>query len=172
MKKIFITGSSASGKSTLGEELKKRGFAVIGIDETIGSCNWYKCGTHEVENYHPGLGKEWLKNHEWICDFKQIEKKIDSYSDMKVVFVVGITTNQYDFLDKFDQVFLLKIDPDTLLHRLKNRTTNNFGKDASEQEFLLEINESFEKRMEDIGAIALDSTEPVKELADSVIQKI
>jgi len=169
MKKIFITGSSASGKSTLGEQLKSRGYSVIDIDET-GSCAWHKNGTEEIENYSPGLGRKWLEEHEWICDYDKIWGEIES-TKSEVVFVVGITTNQYSVLEKFDSVYLLTVDPDTLLHRLKNRTTNYFGKDESEQEFLLDINPRFEKRMIDLGATALDSSKPVEELADIIIQK-
>lgn len=171
MKKIYITGISASGKSTLGKELEKRGYPVVDIDET-GACKWYRNDTHEVADYHPGVGKQWLKEHDWVCDFSQIEKKIEALSDNEAVFVAGITINQDSFLKKFDHVFLLRIDPETLLHRLKNRTTNYFGKDESEQEHLLEIKDSFEKWMINLGAQTLDASKPMEQLADDILKKI
>lgn len=172
MKKIFITGSSASGKSTLAQELSSRGYNTLDIDKVMGSCNWYNKTNGEIADYHPELGKKWLEDHEWICDFSQIESKIKDFNKQDIVFVAGITSNQFDFLNKFDEIFLLQIKGEDMLYRLKNRDTNSFGKDDSEQEYLLEINEDFEKRMIDIGAIGLDATEPVTVLADKIIEQV
>lgn len=172
MKKIFITGMSGTGKSALAEELKRRGLDVFDIDKIMGSCNWYDNATCEVVDYHPGVGKQWLYEHSWNADFKKIGEKIESCAEAEVVFVVGITTNQEEFIDQFDQVFVLQLDDDALRERLVNRDTNDFAKDGEEQDYIMETKQDFEDRMRAHGAIFLDATKTVDKLVDEILDNL
>jgi len=172
MRKIFVTGMSGTGKSTLTKEFEKRNIPAFDIDQIIGSCNWYDKTTGKQEDYYTGLGKEWLYNHEWICDFDWIRKRVESYPNEKMVIVAGSTTNQKSFLDYFDQIFLLQLDNETLKDRLTHRTTNDFAQDKSEQEYIIETKDDFEKDMINYGAIVLPATLPTETLADMIVKNI
>lgn len=170
MKKVFITGMSGSGKSSIAAELSRRGLAVFDIDKVMGSCNWYD-SNGKVADYHSGVSKKWLSEHQWICDFDQIKDLVKKLKRAEV-FIVGITDNQSDFIDYFDQIFLLQISDNDLLNRLKSRTTNDFAKSAQQQEHLLETKEDFEQKMLENGAIHLDASLSISDITNQILSKL
>lgn len=170
MKKVFITGISGSGKSTIATELARRGFVVFDIDKVMGSCNWYD-SNGKVADYHPGVGKKWLSKHQWICDFDQIKDMVKKLKRDEV-FIVGITDNQSNFIDYFDQIFLLQISNNDLLNRLKKRTSNDFAQNAEEQEYLLETKEDFEQKMLGNGAISLNASLSISDITNKILSKL
>lgn len=172
MKKIFITGASASGKSTLCEEFVSRELQAFDIEKLPGVCAWLNKSSGDVAKYRPGVGEEWFAKNDWICDFGKINEKINSYVDSEVVYVFGICTNQYSFLNEFDQIFLLHIDDETMKYRLTNRTTNHFGKDPKEQGGRVRFKNIYINKMLKLDAIPLDATKPIKDIADIIVEKI
>jgi len=171
MKKIYITGMAGSGKSTLANELKKRGINAIDLDEVEGLCTWRDNLTGEEKDYYPGIGREWLEKHDWQCNPERIEEIIDSNNYSEQLVLVGVIGNQNEFLHLFDQIFLLQIDDTILLDRLKNRKTNEFAQDRSEQEYLIDIKESFEKQMLDSGAIPISANQSSKQIVNQLLKK-
>ena len=172
MKKIFITGMSGTGKSTLALELKKRGFPVFDMDNMGANCNWTNIETGELSDYTHGVGKKWLYAHNWNCDLEKIKKAVMSCKDTDVVIVVGIIGNQRKLMSFFDQVFLLRLDNKTLKHRLTTRTTNDFASNEKDQEFIFEIKDKFEQEMIDLGATLLDGNLPTATIANQIIDLV
>jgi len=59
MKKIYITGISGTGKSTIAEELNKKGIYSIDIDsEKFNLCHWKNKETKEAVYFEYGMGKD------------------------------------------------------------------------------------------------------------------
>jgi broad-specificity NMP kinase len=169
MSNFFITGVSGTGKSTLAEELGKRNVAVFDIDSVPRLCHWRNRATHEKADYQYGIGKDWLDAHEWICDVEKLKKLLDGVAGNAVV--VGLASNQDDFLNLFDKIFLLRCKRETFLSRLSTRDGDNqFAKEKSEQEHILSWYEDFETKTIKQGAAPLDTDEnsPVK-IADKII---
>ncbi|MEI6498528.1 MAG: AAA family ATPase [bacterium] len=165
-KKIYITGASGTGKSTVGQELKRRGHSVIDIDDE-DFCSWYdKNGIKYTENNRPD--ENWLDEHCWNCDLPKLEKAIENSIDDDV-FIIGISSNLDHY--SFDQIFLLTLDADTLIQRLTERTTNDFAKDPAEQQYVLKIKDQYEKMMLEKVAIVLDSSKPVASIVDEILEK-
>jgi dephospho-CoA kinase len=171
MKKILITGMSASGKTTLGSELLKRGYFVIDLDKS-DTCSWQNRETKKPAEYFPGCGSKFFADNEWFCDFSKVEDIINSSAKEGPVFIVGITTNIFSLLNNFDKIYLLKINQDVLKHRLAHRNTNSFGKDEKDREWIISSLNPFQQKMESAGAIPLDGTKPVIGLADKVTAEI
>lgn len=163
-RKIYITGVSGSGKSTLGLELKKRGCSVIDIDDD-DFCAWYdKDGNRVITDGRSG--ENWLDEHFWNCDITRLEKEIEQ-SENDDVFIIGISSNLDDYA--FDQIYLLTLEPDALIKRLTERTTNDFAKDPAEQQYVLKIKKEYEKKMLAKDASTLDVSRSVSTLTDEIL---
>ncbi len=166
MKKIYITGISGTGKTTIAEELEKKGFHTIGIDETSNLCSWTNKETQEKVERGVEINREFTSKHNWICDIEYLKKLLDK--DIDLVFVVGVASNQDNFLDLFDKILILQCKPETFIKRIKNRSNNVFGKDKTVREHILEWYEDFENKMLQKGAISIDVEQPI----DTVIKEV
>lgn len=170
MKKIFITGVSGTGKTTIAKELEKRGYYAISIDEVEGLCSWInqetgqKSGGKEVE-----MNAEFVDKHNWICNTEHLNKLLSKEVD--VVFVLGRATNQEDFLHIFDKILLLQCSPETFCKRIEMRTDNTFGKNKKVQQQVIDGYKPYTEKMLGKGAIPIDTEKPINEVVDEVIQK-
>jgi len=170
MRKFCITGAPGVGKSTVIEELNKRGIKAFDADAVDGLCQWKNETLSENVEYHPGIGKDWLDKNNYICDVAKLKEIIDKHDG--VVVVAGVVSNQEEFLKLFDKVFLLRCDEEVFLHRLNTRDANDFGKDKSDQDHILGWYKDFEANMINYGAIPIDTNVPLKNVVDKIISEI
>jgi dephospho-CoA kinase len=101
---------SGVGKSSLLQELSRRGFRTVDTD---------------YGEYHESVEGEWL----WRED--RIAALLDEDAPGPL-FVQGTTRNQAVFYPLFDHIVLLSAPADVLVQRLRTRTTNPYGKDPAE----------------------------------------
>lgn len=164
--KIYITGVAGTGKSSVITELNKRGIDAFDIDNR-DMCYWIDRNENMAE-YKTGIGKEWIEKHDYICNTEKLRKLIDSQrSDL--VFISGISDNQNEYIDWFDKIILLQCDKDRLRNRLETRNTNDFAKEKSEQEFVLDMQKDFDNDLLKRGAIPIDSCDNVKNVTDKIL---
>jgi shikimate kinase len=104
--RVLVTGMSGVGKSTLLEELSRRGHPVVDTD--------YDGWT--------------LADGAW--DEPRMAALLE---DRANVVVSGTVHNQDRFYDRFDQVVLLSAPLDVLLDRVASRANNPYGKTAEQQ---------------------------------------
>ncbi|PIQ91742.1 MAG: hypothetical protein COV70_02100 [Parcubacteria group bacterium CG11_big_fil_rev_8_21_14_0_20_39_22] len=170
MKKIFITGISGTGKTTIAKELEKKGVYTIDVDEVEGLCTWIDKNRGQKASDDAILNDEFVSNHEWVCSVPQLIELMNKGDD--VVVILGSPSNQKDFLHLFDKVLLLQCPPEVFIERIEMRTNNEFGKDKTAQKLILGWYEDFEKEMLDIGAIPIDATQPTDDVVEQVLKKI
>ena len=168
--KIYITGVSGTGKTTISKELKKRGITSFDVETIPGFCRWRNKETGKRAQYKPGIGKDWINAHEWICDLEKLKGFLKKQKGD--IVAVGITANQNDYLDLFDKVFLLYCSEKTLIHRLKNREGNEFAKDSAEQEQVLNWYKDFQEKAIKRGAMPINTEGDISDVVDKVISKI
>jgi thymidylate kinase len=171
MKKIYITGVSGTGKTTVAKELEKHGFYTISIDEVENLCSW----VHQVTGEKHGgkyteLTLEFVDEHDWICDIEYLNKLLDKNLD--IAFVLGMAGNQDEFLHIFDKIILLQCSPETFCKRIENRTDNNFGKDKKIQQQILARYEAYAEKMMTKGAISIDTEKPIDDVVSEVISQV
>jgi len=167
--KIYVTGISGTGKTTMAKELEKRGFYAISIDEVPNLCFWINKKTKKKIEGEVELNKKFIDTHDWFCDTEYLKKLINKGSDL--VFVFGIASNQNDFLDLFDKTLLLQCKPETFISRIENRTDNDFGKDKTAQEKILGFYQNFENELLEKGAISITSEGSVEEVVENIIKQ-
>ena len=168
--KIYITGISGTGKTTISKELKKRGINSFDIDSLLDFCFWRNKKTGKRAQYRPGIGKNWINAHEWICDFKKLKSFLGKHKEG--IVIVGITANQNKYLSLFDKVFLLYCSEKTLIHRLKTRKSNEFAKDGAEQEQVLSWYKYFQEKTIKQGAVPINTEGDILDVVDKITSKI
>lgn len=138
---MLVTGMSGTGKTTLLEELARRGF-------------------HTVDTDYDGWT---LADGSW--DATRVTALLDEHSD---VIVSGTVDNQVDFYDRFGQVVLLSVPLDVAIERVSARTNNPYGRTETERAVIARNTEDVEPLLRQSATVELDGRLPVSELADRV----
>ena len=164
--KIYITGVSGTGKTTLAKELNKKGIATYSIDEVDGLCYWVNKTDGHIVNYEATLNKEFIDSHKWVCDVEQLKKLINTADP---IIILGLAENQEEFINLFNKVLLLQCPPEVFLQRIMERKDNDFGKDPSAQEFIKSSYQEFETKLLEHGAISIDANRPINDVLQSIL---
>src|SRR4051794_19504445 len=150
----LVEGLSGAGKSSVYEELIRRGYKAISTDRAWKRRAGRDTGVRGGPIHH---------NSMW--DDQKAVRELES-PEPEVLFVCGSGRNRDRFLPYFTSIFNLRIDDDTMRRRLHERTNNDFGKQPEEVELMLRLNRSDEKPA---GAIDVDATQPLHQVVDEVL---
>jgi dephospho-CoA kinase len=171
MKMFYVTGISGSGKSRVREELSKRGYLAYDGDEN-GITAWQDKMTGEfvdTSERTPGPNGSPSELYDWHMSQKRLEE-LALESDDQDLFICGTASNRYDLWNMFEKVFCLSVDEETLVQRLKTRTSNDFGKDPNELKDVLSWHKPSEQTDLEMGAISIDATQPIEEVVDEILK--
>jgi dephospho-CoA kinase len=163
---VWITGMSGVGKSSVHRELRRRGRASFDADED-GICAWHDPETGNVVDDQRADG-QWAAGHVWRIRRHRVAELARAH-EAGTVFLCGAVANEVDVWDLFDHVICLVADDDTLRHRLRARTTNDFGKDPGELAAILGWNATIRSRYEQFGATIIAATLPLPQVTDAVL---
>jgi hypothetical protein len=141
----LVEGLSGTGKSSVYEELIRRGYKAVSTDRA-----WKVRAGPDGSTWHEAKAVGELESPK-----------------PEVLFVCGSSRNRDRFLPYFTEVFNLRIDDDTMRRRLRERTNNDFGKEPEELELMLRLNRSDEKPA---GAIDVDATRPLDQVVDELLR--
>lgn len=115
MKRIFVTGMSGTGKSSVFAELRSRGFSAIDTDYD----NWCEQSILNGES-------EWLLREDRM-------NALLSAPLTSPLFVAGCYSNQGKIYPFFDHKVLLSAPLEVMLERVAKRTSNSYGKSEKER---------------------------------------
>lgn len=173
---IYITGISGSGKSTVMERLKNLGYEVHGIDEE-GYADWVNRKTGQIDEFpHEDKNLDlhtWYAEHYWVSSEPRIKQLADEVTAAgKLVFLCGNAGSDHKVLDYFGKVIVLRVDNDTLRHRLATRTTNDYGKHEDELREVLAWHEGLYDKYQRAGATLVDATRSVDEVVGTILASV
>jgi len=143
----LVEGLSGAGKSSVYEELIRRGYKAISTDRA-----W-------KQRADPDAARSMWHDQRAVGELESPEPE--------VLFVCGSSGNRDRFLPYFTKVFNLRIDDDTMRRRLEERTNNDYGKEPEEVELMLRLNRRDEKPA---GAIDVDATKPLDQVVDELLR--
>ncbi len=160
MNNYLIEGLSGTGKTTVCQELKRRGYKTIEADDDFGFYG------------DPITGLPTKNKHQlnWIWDKKKVSEVLSNTKE--VVFVCGGAMNQDECMSYFKKVFTLSIDDQTLRDRLLNRTNNDFGKHPDDLARQLEWNNGTIEYAKQRGTILIDATKSVHAVVDEILSYV
>lgn len=141
MVRVLLTGMSGVGKTTVLDELGRRGHLTIDTDHD----SWV------------------LPDGTW--DERRMDELLARQLD---VIVSGTVENQGRFYDRFEHVVLLSAPLDVLIERVSRRTNNPYGKTAEQQAEIAQYVQTVEPLLRNGATVELDGRQPVSELADAV----
>jgi hypothetical protein len=152
----LVEGLSGAGKSSVYQELIRRGYTAISTDRA-----WAYHADPDT-----GLRGGPVHHDNWMWDQQKALSELES-PEPEVLFVCGSSRNRDRFLPYFTKVFNLRIDDETMRRRLDERTDNEFGKQPEEVEIMLKLNRRDEKPA---GAIDVDATQPLNQVVDELLR--
>ncbi|MEI9993133.1 MAG: AAA family ATPase [Rhizomicrobium sp.] len=169
IRNYLIEGVSGTGKTTVAEELQRRGYHVVHGDRELA----YR-GDPETGEALAGPAPEsvadrvaWAHEH-WIWNVDKAKSLLADRGHASTFFCGGARNSRH-FIDSFDLVFVLGVDLDTLNRRLAARPEDEFGGKPSEQALIRRLHAT----EEDIpkNGIAIDATEPIERVVDAILAK-
>lgn len=171
---VYITGISGSGKSSVRDELIRRGYEVYGTDED-DLAYFYNDITGERVTKHATAQvrtPEWRAQHSWKLPRAKLNQLVTD-SEGKLVFITGVTANDADELwDLFSRVFALSVDEETLRKRIAVRKGNDFGKSKHELGAILAWQKTADDDYQKLGATIIDANRPLHVVVDDILEKM
>ena len=142
--RVLVTGMSGTGKTTLLDELQRRGHLTVDTDYD----GWE------------------------LPDGRWDEPRMAALLDTRPTVVVsGTVENQIKFYDRFDHVVLLTAPLAVLLERVRLRSSNPYGRTAEEQAEITAYVDSVEPLLRRGATVELDGTRPTPDLA-AVLERL
>ena len=158
IKNYLIEGVSCTGKTSVCEELERRGHHTIHGDRELA----YQ-GDPKTGEPLDGFAHE---HHIWDVDKVRALAADRSHP---ASFFCGGSRNFDRFIDLFDRVFVLEIDLDTLNRRLALRPGDEWTGPAREEEAIVR---RVHATKEDVprNAIVIDATAPLSRVVDEILE--
>jgi hypothetical protein len=155
----LIDGVSGTGKTSVCDELYRRGYLAIHGDRELAYQGDPMTGAKTEGHCH--------EHHIW--DTEKV-RRLAANQDNDATFFCGGCRNFKQFMDLFDQVFILDIDAGTLNERLDNRPDDDWGKSKSERELILRLHATKEDTPS--RGIVIDATQPLVSVVDEILEHV
>lgn len=143
MTTILITGMSGTGKSTVLNLLRSRGYSGVETDEP-GWCL-------------PADGDWSTHDKDWLWDEARIARLLDDHAG-KHLFVSGCRPNQGTFYHRFDSVVVFRAPIDVVIDRVTARNNNPFGHTSSDRQAIIEDTQQFEPLLIRSADLVIDTS--------------
>lgn len=156
---MLVDGVSGSGKTSVAEELERRGHHVVHGDRQLAYQGDPRTGRPTDTATH--------ENHLWRVD---LVRQLVADQRRPVTFFCGGSRNALSFVDLFDLVVVLEVDRPTLLRRLDARPADEFGSEPAERALVLHLHETGE----DVppSGVRVDATAPLATVVDEVLRLV
>ncbi len=154
---FLIEGVSGTGKTSVCDELQRRGYHAVHGDRELAFQ-----GDPET-----GIPTDGISHEHHIWDIGKVKALVAS-KDNELTFFCGGSRNFSKFIDLFDGVFALDVDSNTLNQRLMLRPDDEWGSKPAERELALRLLQT----KEDIpkNAMTINATKPLAEVVDEIIR--
>jgi hypothetical protein len=158
VKNYLIEGVSGTGKTSVCDELHRRGYHAVHGDRELA----YR-GDPETGEPTDAVGHE---HHIWDVDKV---RALVADQDEAVTFFCGGSRNFGKFIDLFDGVFVLEVDLATLDRRLDERPDSEWGAgQPPKRELIRRLHQTKEDLSQ--NGIPVDAAAPVARVVDEILR--
>lgn len=168
MGKFLVTGYPGTGKSSIAQELKKRGYAAYDTEAMQGYMHAESIASGKRIPLPSPVPRGWFTTtggYNW--DIPRVLSLINSHMN---IFICALADNQELLYDQFDKIFLLTLDETELEERLRLRTTTSYGKDFGELADILTAHQHFEQSLIGRGAVEVNVSKAIPEVVTNILQ--
>jgi hypothetical protein len=167
VRNYLIEGVSGSGKTSVAEELQRRGHHVVHGDRELAYKGDPATGRPLADPMQDRVAADvgfGHRHHLW--DVGRVRALVADRTH-PMTFFCGGSRNFGQFVDLFDGVFVLEVDLPCLMRRLAQRSATEFGGRQAERDFIARLHAT----KEDIPKHAnlIDATLPVGRVADTIL---
>ena len=159
IKNYVIDGVSCAGKTTVCDELQRRGYHAIHGDRELAY--WGDPKTGAPIHGCAGTHRTWMWNVETVS-------AVVADQTHAATFFCGGSRNSDRFIGLFDAVFVLEIDLDTLNRRLAARPEDAWGGTAEEGESFARFQHATKEGLP-TNAIIIDARAPLARIVDTIL---
>jgi len=158
MRNFLVEGVSGAGKTSVCEELRRRGYQAINGDVELAYQG-------DPETGEPtDMPSHW--HHIWRVD---TVRTLVADQTERFTFFCGGSRNFSKFLDLLDGVFVLEIDLHTLNRRLDQRPDDEFGAQQPERDLIVHLHRTKEDTPN--NGILIDATAPLAHVVDEIVRR-
>ncbi len=155
----LIEGLSGTGKTSVCDELQRRGYHAIHGDRELA----YR-GDPETGEPREGSGHE---HHIW--NVEKVKALVADKSEAATFFCGG-SRNFSKFIDLFDEVFVLEVDLSTLHRRLDERPDEEWGGGKpTERDLIVQWHQTKGDVPE--NGVLIDATAPLGHVVDEILRR-
>ena len=168
-KNYLIEGGSGTGKTTVAEELERRGYHVVHGDRTLAYYGDPETG-HPMQPPHLEAEADkvsWGYQH-WIWPVAQV-KTLLADQTAPISFFCGHSENSAHFSMLFHGVFVLEVYAEVLRNRLDKRPEDEFGGRPIERELVMRLHKTRQNFL--AGAVSIDASQPVDRVVDDILSR-
>ena len=158
MRNFLVEGVSGTGKTAVCRELQRRGHHAVNGDTELAYQGDPETGERTDTALH--------EHHVWDVDRV---RALAADRSTPATFFCGGSRNFARFLDVFDEVFVLRVDLETLLGRLAQRGDDEFGGTPSERDLVVRLHATGEDVPRD--GIGVDATQPLADVVDEILRR-
>lgn len=170
----LIEGVSGTGKTSVAEELQRRGYHVIHGDRELKYRGDPTTGEPLTEPAHASAWDKavWQQEH-LLWDVDKVTALTADHRHA-ITFFCGGSRNLPQFIDRFDGVFVLEVaDLDTLYRRIDERVARDptdWGGRPEEKQLVARLHQT----REDIpsGGTSIDATPPLARVVDEILRHV
>jgi len=169
VRNYLIEGVSGAGKTTVADELRRRGYHVVHGDRELAFHGDPETGEPLDGRVPEGVTDSLAWRHRrWIWDVDKV-RSLAADQTYASTFFCGGSRNHHHFTDLFDEVFVLEVDLDTVNLRVAGRAEDEFGGTPSERALIARVHAS----REDLPrtAVSIDATAPIARVVDEILSK-
>lgn len=167
---FLITGLPGTGKTTLCETLKQRGYTAFDGDKDR-LAKWFDIATNTLAHENYDKKADYLRTHARRIPKETLIKLSEKYKD-DLVFICNDPENEDELRDLFEHIFALVLDEANREQRVISRTNNNWGKLPHEVERDKARRTIAEQRYTLPNYTKIDATLPTEQIADTVLDMI
>ncbi len=173
MKNYLIEGLSGTGKTTVAEELQRRGYHVLHGDRELKYRGDPETGKPVSEPVHQSeMDKAIWQQEHLLWDVGKVKSVIADHHETHSFFCGG-SRNFSKFIDLFDRVFVLELDDlDELYRRLDERVARDptdWGGKPEEKELVARLHRTKVGLPE--NAIVIKAMAPIADIVDEILRR-
>ncbi len=158
VKNFLIEGVSCSGKTSVCNELARRGYHAVNGDNELAYWG-------DPETGEPSLVKAF---EHWIWDLEKVSALVADKSQ-PFTFLCGGNRNHRRFVDRLDGVFILQIDSSTLEQRLSRRSADDWSGSPGVAEAGAREQQASGAGLPENGT-PIDATVPLAQVVDVILE--
>jgi shikimate kinase len=162
MRRVLLTGMSATGKSTITAAIAARGHKAVDLDSEAWS-HWIDVAGDAEPGTPVAPGRDWVWHDDRVRELLTSE-------DADILVVSGCSPNQGQFYPLLDAVVLLSAPEDVVVQRLASRTSNDYGKGAGEAGRVLELIREVEPILREGATHEVDTSGGPDEVLEAVLR--